>query len=91
MSHTNDTNSFCAYDRSKLNIRDRVEQLEGNAGNIISHGFLMAEYLNEYISSVFGEKDINSVPVPDTKFQEVKSDYSKQLIVSSKMVAQKGQ
>ena len=41
---------------------------------IISHGFLMAEDLNGYFSSVFTREDISSLPVPGTKFQEVKSD-----------------
>ena len=33
----------------------------------------MAEELNGYYSSVFTREDISSIPVPDTKFQEVKS------------------
>ena len=35
----------------------------------------MAEDLNGYFSSVFTREDISSLPVPDTKFHEVKSDY----------------
>ena len=31
--------SFYAYVRSKLNVRDKVEPLEDNAGNIITEGF----------------------------------------------------
>ena len=34
-------------------------------------------------------EDINSLPVPDIKFQEAKSDYLGQLIVTSEMVAKK--
>ena len=34
----------------------------------------MAEDLNGYFSSVFTRKDISSLPVPDVKFQEAKSD-----------------
>ena len=45
--------------------------LEDNAGNIITHGFLMAEELNNNImhfSSVFTREDTFSLPVPETKF-----------------------
>ena len=35
----------------------------------------MAEDLNGYFSSVFTIEDISSLPVPDAKFQEAKSDY----------------
>ena len=35
----------------------------------------MAEDLNGYFSSVFTRDDISSLPVPDAKFQEAKSDY----------------
>ena len=35
----------------------------------------MAEDLNGYFSSVFTREDIRSLPVPDAKFQEAKSDY----------------
>ena len=34
----------------------------------------MAEDLNGYFISVFTREDISSLPVPDAKFQEVKSD-----------------
>ena len=37
--------------------------------------------------SVFTRKDIRSLPVPDVKFQEPKSDYLGQLIVTPEMVA----
>ena len=46
----------------------------------------MAEDLNGYFSSVF---IINSLPVPDAKFQEAKSDYIGHLIVTPEMVAKK--
>ena len=51
--------------------------------------FLMAEDLNGYFSSVFNREDISSLPVLDAKFQEVKSDYLGQLIVTPEMVAKK--
>ena len=35
----------------------------------------MAEYLNGYFSSVFTRENVSSLPVPDAKFQEAKSDY----------------
>ena len=38
-----DSKSFYAYVRSKQNVRDKVGPLEDNAGNIITHGFLMVE------------------------------------------------
>ena len=38
-----DSKSFYAYVRSKQNVRDKVGPREDNAGNIITHGFLMAE------------------------------------------------
>ena len=46
----------------------------------------MAEDLNGYFSSMFTREDISSLPVPDTKFQEAKSDY---LIVTPEIVATK--
>ena len=66
----NDSKSFYAYIRSKQNVRDKVGPPEDNAGNITSQGFLMAEELNGYFSSVFTTVDISSLPVPDAKFQE---------------------
>ena len=59
---------FCV--RSKQNVQDKVGPLEDSAGNIISPGFLIAEDLNGYFSSVFTREDIISLLVPDTKFQE---------------------
>ena len=75
--------------RSKQNVRDKVGPLVDSAGNIISQDFLMAEDLNGYFSSVFTREDISSLPVPDVKFQEAKSDYLGQLIVTPQMVAKK--
>ena len=49
----------------------------------------MVEDLNGYFSSVFPREDISSLPVPDTKFQEAKSDYLGQLIVTPETVAKK--
>ena len=63
--------------------------LEDSAGNKISRGFLMAEDLNGYFSSVFTREDISSLPVPDAKFQEAKSDYLGQLTVTPENIAQK--
>ena len=42
----------------------------------------MAEALNGYFSSVLSREDISSLPVPDSKFQEAKSDYLGQLFVT---------
>ena len=52
-------------------------------------GFLVAEDLNQYFSSVFTREDISSLPVPDAKFQGTKLDYLRQLIVTPEMVAKK--
>ena len=49
----------------------------------------MVEDLNGYFSSVFTRENISSLPVPGAKLQEVKSDYSGQLIVTPEMVAKK--
>ena len=38
---------------------------------------------------MFTREDISSLPVPDAKFQEAKSDYLGQLIVTPGMVAKK--
>ena len=38
---------------------------------------------------MFTREDISSLPVPDVKFQEAKSDYLWQLIVTPEMVAKK--
>ena len=83
----NYSKSFYAYVRNKRYVRDKVGPLEDSAGNIISQGFLMAEDLNGYFSLVFTREDISSLPVPDAKFQETKSDYLGQLIVTPEIVA----
>ena len=85
----NDSKSFYSYVRSKQKVRDKVEPLENNRGNIISDGFQMAEVLNEYISSVFTTEDISSLPVPFTKFEGNKSEHLGKLFVNPKMIAQK--
>ena len=85
----NYSKNFYAYVRSKQNVQDKVGSLEDIAGNIISQGFLMAEDLNGYFSSVFTEEDISSLPVVDAKFLEAKSEYLGQLVVTPKMVAEK--
>ena len=84
-----DSKSFYAYVRSKQNVQDKVGPLEDSAGNIISQGFLMAEDLNGYFSSVVTKEDISSLPVADDKFQEAKSDYLGPLVVTPEMVAKK--
>ena len=61
----------------------------GSAGNIISQGFLMAEDLNGYFSSVFTKEYISSLPVADAKFQGAKSDYLGPLVVTPELVAKK--
>ena len=85
----NDSKSFYAYVRSKQNVQDKVGPLEDSAGNIISQGFLMAEDLNGYFSSVFTKEDISSLPVVDAKFQGAKSDYLGPLVVTPELVAKK--
>ena len=81
--------SFYAYVRSKQNVQDKVGPLEDSAGNIISQGFLIAEGLNGYFSSVFTKEDISSLPVADAKFQGAKSDYLGPLVVTPELVAKK--
>ena len=61
-----DSKSLYAYVPSKQKIQDKVGPLEGSDGNIITEGFLMAENLNEYFSSVFTKKDISILPVHET-------------------------
>ena len=85
----NDSKSLYAYVRSKQNVQDKVGPLEDSAGNIISQGFLMAEDLNGYFSSVFTKEDISSLPVADAKFQGAKSDYLGPLVVTPELVAKK--
>ena len=64
-----DSKSFYAYVRSKQKVQDKVGPLEGSDGNIITEGFLTAENLNEYFSSVFTREDISTLPVLETKFE----------------------
>ena len=85
----NDSKSCYAYVRSKQNVQNKVGPLEDSAGNIISQGFLMAEDLNGYFSSVFTKEDISSLPVADAKFQGAKSDYLGPLVVTPELVAKK--
>ena len=47
----------------------------------------MAEHLTGYFRSVFTRENISSLPVQDAKFQEAKSDYLVQLIVTTEMIA----
>ena len=49
----------------------------------------MAKVLNEDFSSVFTTKDINSLPVPFTKFEGNKSEHLGQLFVTPEMIAKK--
>ena len=55
-----DSKSFYAYVRSKQKVQDKVGPLEDSDGNIITEGFLMAENLNEYFSSVVTREDIST-------------------------------
>ena len=41
---------------------DKVGPMEDNAGNIITHGVLMAQELNMHFSSVFTREDASSLP-----------------------------
>ena len=84
-----DSKSFYAYVRSKQKVQDKVCPLEGSDGNIITEGFLRAENLNEYFSSVFTREDISILPVLETKFEGREFDYLGQLIVTPTMVAMK--
>ena len=47
----------------------------------------MVEDLNGYVSSVFTREDISTLPV--AKFQEAKSDFLWQLIVTPEIIAKK--
>ena len=55
----------------------------------ISDGFQMAEFLNEYFSSVFTTEDISSLPIPVTKFEADKSEHLGQLIVTPEIITKK--
>ena len=41
---------------------------------MITHGFLMAENLNENFSSMFTREDISELPIPEATFEKRKSD-----------------
>ena len=84
-----DSNIFSAYVRSKQNVRDMVGPLEDNAGNIITHGFLMAEELNMHFSSVFTREYTSSIPVPETKFKGSEGERLGQLVVTPEVVVSK--
>ena len=81
--------SFYAYVRSKQNVRDKVEPLEDNSGNIITQGLLMAEELNVHFSSVFTRQDNSSLLVPVTKFNGAEGESLGQLVVTPEAVASK--
>ena len=49
----------------------------------------MVEDLNGYFSSVFKREDFTSLPIPGAQFQEAKSDYLGQLLVTPELVAKK--
>ena len=49
------------YVRSKQKVQDKVGSLEDSDGNIIADGFLLAENLTEYFSSVFTREDISII------------------------------
>ena len=84
-----DSKSFYAYVRSKQKVRDKVGQLEDNAGIKITQGCLMAEELNKHFSSVFTREDTSSLPVPETKFNGSEGERLGQLIVTPEVVASK--
>ena len=84
-----DSKGLYAYVRSKQNVRDRVGPLEDNAGNIITHGVLMAEELNMHFSSVFTREDTSSLPAPETKFEGSEGESLGQLVVTPEVVANK--
>ena len=83
------------------NVQNKVGPLEDSAGNIISQGFFNAgrpkwllqsdlkyELITIYcfcFSSVFTRENVSTLPVPYVKFQEAKSDYLGQLIVTPEM------
>ena len=65
-----DSNSLYAYVRSKQNVREKIGPLEDNSGNIITHGFVMAEELNMHFSLVFTREDTSSLPVPENSSKD---------------------
>ena len=52
--------------RSKQKCQDKVGPLDDSDGNIITEGFLMAENLNDYFSSIFTRDDISILLVLET-------------------------
>ena len=65
-----------AYVRSKHNVQDKVGPLERSDGTIISdEGFVMAEHLNEYFSSVFTREYISVLLIPETRLEMRESYY----------------
>ena len=75
------------YVRSKQNVRDKVGPLYDNTGNIITHGFFMAEELNIHFSSVFTREYTSSLPVPETKFDGPEVEMLEHLVVTPEVVA----
>ena len=57
-----------AYDRSKQKVQDKVGPLEGS-GETTRARFLLAENINELFRPVFTREGINSLPVPEAKFE----------------------
>ena len=55
----------------------------------ISQGFFNGRIPKWILQVMFTREDISSLPVPDAKFQDAKSDYLGQLIVTPEMVAKK--
>ena len=71
--------------RYLMQLRLKLDNLK----EAMSKKKLMAEDLNGYFSSVLTREDISSLSVPDAKFQEAKSDYLGQLIVTPGVVAKR--
>ena len=84
-----DSKNFYAYVRSKQNVRYKVGPLEVNAGNIITHGLLMADDLNMHFSSVSTREDTSSLPVPQTNFNGPEGEMLGQLVVTPEVVVSK--
>ena len=66
-----DSKNLYVYVRNKQKVQDNVGSREGSDENIITEGFLMAENLNEYFSSVFTTENISALPVPETIFEGI--------------------
>ena len=63
--------------------------MEDNAGNIVTHGVLMAEELNMHFSSVFTREYTSSLPVPEIKFNGTEGGRLWQLVVIPEVVTSK--